>query len=116
MPRPRTSDADDDARRKDARDAHRCEGPVEEWCFHCRHQKAYRDGLKREPEPKGETMDTTNDFLVGVGGTGNALAVLMPIQGMIPREKALRLAAYIVAMLDPLEADFPKVLEAILNT
>lgn len=78
MPRPRISDAEADARRKDRRDPHQCEGPVEGWCFHCRHTAAYRDGLKRKPELEG-TMNqnlTLNEMLSEVVNEHGWKAVL----------------------------------------
>lgn len=57
-------------------------------------------------------MDTTNDFLVGVGA--DDIVVMLPVRGRISKEKALRLAAWIVALSDPDE--FKKVLEAVQNT
>lgn len=59
-------------------------------------------------------INTTNDFLVGTGGDG--VTVIFPISGRIPKDKALRLAAWIVALAEPDEGEFEKVLDAIRNT
>lgn len=47
----------DDLRARRDHAANPCTGPVEEWCFHCRHLKAIRDDLKRKPEPE-RTMES----------------------------------------------------------
>ncbi len=41
-------------------------------------------------------IETNNDFLVGAQGSN--VCLLMPVLGPIPLEKALRLAAWIVAV------------------
>lgn len=61
-------------------------------------------------------IDTTNDHFVGV--SADQILVMIPIVGHIPRARALRLAAWIVALADESEgnADFLKVLKAVSNT
>jgi len=58
-------------------------------------------------------IDTSNPFIVG--GAGEYVQIMMPPRGPISKEKALNLAAWLVAIADPLEEEFPKVLRAIMN-
>ena len=58
-------------------------------------------------------IDTSNDYLVGM--LGDDLAFLLPLPSTIPKDKALRLAAWIVAMTDRND-EFPAILEAVCNT
>ncbi len=62
MPRPRISAEEADARRKDRRDPHQCEGDVGEWCYGCRNKKAIRDDLNSIRRP---TMTATIEIEVG---------------------------------------------------
>ena len=49
------------------------------------------------------SIETKNDFFVGVTSTGLTIMV-PPVRGqVIEREKALRLAAYIVTLIDDVE-------------
>jgi hypothetical protein len=58
-------------------------------------------------------MDTTNDFLVGSGG--DAIVILLAASATrMTKEKALRLAAYLVALADD-DDQFPAVLAAVRN-
>jgi hypothetical protein len=77
-----------------------------------------------QPDPKAvrpapdEQIETRNDFLIGVGGlAGGATeySFLRPPVHM-DRETALRTAAYLVALADPLQERFPVVLAAVLAT
>lgn len=62
-------------------------------------------------------LDVTNNFLVGVYGTGEISIALPPPPGArIPRDKALRLAAWLVAVADPEGTEFPKILDAVNRT
>lgn len=58
-------------------------------------------------------IDTTNHFLVGVRGDG-LIVVNQPV-GVISRERALNLAAWLVALADR-DDKFEKLLEAVRNT
>lgn len=59
-------------------------------------------------------MDTTNDCIVSASSRG--VTILMPPIGPMPKEQALRLAAWLVAIADPIGEEFEKVLEAVRNT
>jgi hypothetical protein len=63
-----------------------------------------------------DDIDTSNDFLVSSTDAGDTLAILLAPMGRIPKAKALRLAAWLVAFADPLDEEFPGVLEAVRNT
>lgn len=60
-----------------------------------------------------DVIETDNDFFVGV--QGDDLAVLLPIHGRVPKDRALRLAAWIVAVMDT-DDEFPAVLKAVQST
>lgn len=64
-----------------------------------------------------EEINTANDFWFGVIGFDNNFRInpMLPVQDM-DRDKALRAAAWLVAMADPMQDKFPQVLEAVLNT
>lgn len=64
-----------------------------------------------------ETIDTTNDCLVGVRHDAIVIVNLGPLQRGMNKEVALRLAAFIVALADPTpdHAQFAKVLAAVEN-
>jgi hypothetical protein len=70
--------------------------------------------METSPETTPE-IDTTNDYLLRVSGGG--IRPFMPI-GQMSKEKALRLAAWIVALMDESDghADFNKVLQAVEST
>jgi len=57
-------------------------------------------------------MSTANDF--AVAANGDSIMILNPPRGLIERDKAIRLAAWIVAMTD--EDEFNESLMAIKNT
>lgn len=59
-------------------------------------------------------IDTTNDSLVAVNNQG--VLIIMPPRGPMPKDKALRLAAWIVALADPVGDEFAATLEAVRNT
>lgn len=59
-------------------------------------------------------IDTFNKFMVGMR-SGHICIAAPPIGG-IPRADALLLAAYIVALADPMGEEFQQVLEAVQNT
>lgn len=59
-------------------------------------------------------MDTTNDFLIGV--RGELVGPILPIAGAMTKDKALRTAAWLVALAEDNEGDFQKVLAAVQNT
>ena len=58
-----------------------------------------------------EEIDTMNRFGVGVQGDG--VVIVMPPRGIISKDDAILLAAWLVALADPLEDRFEKVLHAI---
>ena len=60
-------------------------------------------------------MDIDNKFMVAARGTG-AVLIMNPPRGDITVDDALVLAAWLVAIADPLEDKFPKVLEAVQGT
>lgn len=57
-------------------------------------------------------IDTTNDSLVGTRGDR---IIVMTLQADLPKDKALRLAAWIVALADDKD-QFAALLEAVRNT
>jgi hypothetical protein len=59
-------------------------------------------------------IDTTNKFMVSTTPRDEFVMIMLPVR-RLPREDALNLAAYIVALVDPLGEEFSKVLEAIEN-
>lgn len=61
-----------------------------------------------------DLIDVTNDNLVGKRGDGT-IVFLKPAMPM-PVDEALRMAAWIVALADPLDEQFPAVLEAVRGT
>jgi hypothetical protein len=66
-----------------------------------------------EEKMTGE-IETVNDQLVGDTAGGN-ITVQMP-KNLMTRAEALRHAAWIVALADPLEEEFPAVLAAVRST
>lgn len=62
-----------------------------------------------------EPVDTSNDFLLSVGPGPDRFGFFRPPHVMT-RAQALRAAAWIVALADPLDEDFPAVLAAIRST
>ena len=56
-------------------------------------------------------MNTANDYLVGV--RGDRIVFLRPPVGVIPKDEALRIAAWIVALVDPEHGRFQEVLDAV---
>lgn len=56
-------------------------------------------------------IETVNDFLVGV--QGDSIVIMIPPARPMPKAKALRLAAWLVALADTGEERFPGVLQAV---
>lgn len=65
-----------------------------------------------------DEVATMNDYLVGVTGSdpGELVIVNPPGQRPIPRPAALRLAAWLAVLADPMGDDFAAVLEKVRNT
>jgi argininosuccinate lyase len=61
-----------------------------------------------------EEIETINDHLVSTNG--DTITILMPPMGPITKEQALRLAAWLAAMADPMGDRFEAVRAAIANT
>ena len=57
-------------------------------------------------------LDTTNDFLVGASADGSVCFLKTPI-GPMDRSKALRLAAWLVALSETQTGEFDRVLSAV---
>lgn len=78
------------------------------------------DEISSEPveEPEvdepAEEIETINDHMVGISAAGDRLTWLG--SNGVSRETALRHAAWIVALVDPLDERFPKVLDAVRST
>ena len=66
------------------------------------------------PTAVSAEIDTANDCLVAVNDQG--VLLMMPPRFPMPKDKALRLAAWIVALADPVGDDFQKVFDAVRNT
>lgn len=64
------------------------------------------------PDPEPEYIETANDHLIGSTGFTH-IVVLLPPVGPMPYEEALRMAAWIVAIADPDDERFPKILKAV---
>jgi len=62
-----------------------------------------------------DEIETINDCLVG-GNSAGMVTILMPPLGPMDKAKALRLAAWLVAIADPGGDEFAAVHEAVLNT
>jgi hypothetical protein len=60
-------------------------------------------------------IDTTNQFGVCASGNGS-IGILVPPRGMLTKQQALTLAAWLVALADPLGEEFQNILEAVQNT
>jgi hypothetical protein len=58
-------------------------------------------------------IDTSNDHFASTNG--DTFTLLRPLVNA-SREETLRAAAWLVAMADPLQRDFPEVLKAVLST
>jgi len=75
---------------------------------------AYDEPVDAEP------IDTTNDMLVGSRGplSDQTFTLMLPPAAGEPfsRDRALRLAAWLVALADPLDEQFPAVLDAVRST
>lgn len=63
--------------------------------------------------PEDNRIDTSNDFFLGV--QGSTYSFMLPPVGMT-KAQALRAAAWLVALADPLEDTFPSVLSAVMST
>lgn len=75
------------------------------YCETCNEQ------LERAEKP----IETGNDTMVAMRGDG-VIGVVVPLVEFADTAQALRHAAWIVAMADPLQRTFPKVLKAVMNT
>ena len=61
-------------------------------------------------------IETVNDHLVAMNGTGG-VAIMMPPMGYMSKEEAIRLAAWLVVCAEDYDAArFGKVFEAVCNT
>jgi len=58
-------------------------------------------------------IDTTNDFLIGTDG--DLISFFFAPQVPMSKEKALRTAAWLVALADPLEKEWPVIYNAVRN-
>jgi hypothetical protein len=65
-----------------------------------------------DPEPR-EPINTSNDFLVGA--IGDRLQMTL-VPGPMTKAEALRLAAWLVVLADPLDEQWPAVKDAVRNT
>lgn len=64
-----------------------------------------------------EEIETLNDFALSVTGAAEPkFRFVLPPLREFDRETALRTAAWLVALADPLEERFPAVLKAVKNT
>lgn len=70
--------------------------------------------MNRTETDMDETVETINDCLVG--SVGGRVQITAPPLGPIEPERALRLAAWIVAIADPSGERFDKVLRAVRST
>lgn len=61
-------------------------------------------------------MDTSNKYGIGVGAGGAGILITRPPFGHISKADALLLAAWIVALADPLDEYFPQILKAVQNS
>ena len=63
---------------------------------------------------EAESSVRVNEHFVGV--RGDKILILKPAMGEMSREEALELAAWIVALADPLGARFQAILAEVCNT
>lgn len=63
-----------------------------------------------------EEIETRNDFLLGSNGDTVAFLLAPARPGGLDKETALRTAAWLVALTDPLQERFPEVLKTVMNT
>ena len=61
-------------------------------------------------------MDTFNKYAVAVGAGSAGVMLLNPPRGHISKADALLLAAWLVALADPLEEHFHEILQAVKNS
>jgi hypothetical protein len=61
-------------------------------------------------------IDTHNDFFLGVSGYPEQTFSFMFPPGPMDKAAALRTAAWLVALADPMNEEFPAVFKAICNT
>lgn len=61
-----------------------------------------------------QSPETINDFLVGA--IGDEVIVLSPVHGRMTKAQALRMAAWLIVIADPLEEEFPAVYQAVRST
>ena len=76
----------------------------------------WEDGDARITLEREIKIDTTNDFGVGVHNGNIFLLTAEVLEMGITKEKAIRLAAWLVGLADPLDETFPLVREAVQNT
>lgn len=73
------------------------------------------DGMTLAVAEVDKSIETANDNLVGARGDGNITVGLPPTSAM-SRDRALRLAAWLVALADPTGERFAAVLRAVLHS
>jgi hypothetical protein len=62
-------------------------------------------------------FDTANRFMVGAQAHGKAVRIVLnKLSTILTRDQALNLAAWLVAVADPTQKDFPGMLEEVLNS
>ena len=61
-----------------------------------------------------EEIETMNDCMVCVSGHG--VGIMLPPVGPMAKDRALRLAAWLVALAEENDGEFAAVLEAVRNT
>jgi hypothetical protein len=71
--------------------------------------------VAHDPTSSIRPIDTFNKFFV-CSGRDDGVGFLKPVPSMLTRDDALLLAAYLVAMADPCQDQWPAVLEAVHNT
>jgi hypothetical protein len=70
--------------------------------------------VNSEDQKRDEEIDVTNDHFVGMNAFGVVIA--LPPIGPMDRDEALRLAAWLVALADPLGERFEEIRNAVLST
>jgi len=61
-----------------------------------------------------DEIDVSNDHFVGV--LGSRVVIALPPMGPMDQDEALRLAAWLVALADPLGERFEEIRNAVLST
>jgi hypothetical protein len=69
----------------------------------------------QDERPDDGPIETVNDFMVAVGGD-DTLAMVLPPLRPFTKDEALRLAAWLVVLADPLDERWPAVKDAVRNT